>query len=379
MNLRMKSTRSWVLGALALGLASCTTPVPPETTATGEAASEATASSANLPIIVAANSVVCDLTQQIAQDTIALTCLLEPGQDPHTYAPTPSDRRAIDSADLILYDGYNLTPGIAQLVDATQNPAPKIAVLEEAVPTPLMGAGHDHDHDHGHDHGEEAAGADDHDHDHSEEAAAGDHDHDHSEEAAAVAGAELEPDPHVWHNAEHGVAMVRVIEAQLVAIAPDHTDLYQTNAGAIAQQLTELHEWIGDQVSTVPMAQRKLVTPHDAFRYFAEAYDFTVAGALSGLSTEAAISAGTLVELVNEVKEAEVLAIFAETTTNPKSIEAVAREANVAVAPQALFVEGPMGEGTPAPTYQAMLAVNTCTIVEALGGSCALDQAPGQP
>jgi len=372
MNLRMKSTRSCVLGALAVGLASCTTPTPPDAPVAGEAVESPT----DLPVIVAANSVVCDLTQQIAQDTIALTCLLEPGQDPHTYAPTPSDKRAIDSADLILYDGYNLTLAIAQLVEATQNPAPKIAVLEAAVPEPLMSAGHDHDHDHG----EEAAAAAD--HDHGEESTAADdpdHDHDHGDEAAGVAEAKLEPDPHIWHNAQHGVAMVRVIEAQLVAIAPDHTELYQTNAGAIAQQLTELHEWIGDQVSTVPLAQRKLVTPHDAFRYFAEAYEFTVAGALSGLSTEAEISAGALVELVDEVKEADVPAIFAETTTNPKSIEAVAREANVVVAPQALFVEGPTGEGTPAPTYQAMLAVNTCTIVEALGGSCAIDQAPGQP
>lgn len=126
----------------------------------------------------------------------------------------------------------------------------------------------------------------------------------------------------------------------------------------------------------MPPENRRLVTPHDAFRYYAAAYDFSVAGALSGLSTEESISAQRLTELVDLVKETGVSAIFAETTTNAKNIEAVARDANVNVAPQALLVEGPSGSGTAAETYQEMLIVNTCTIVDALGGTCALNEAP---
>jgi len=363
----------WVAIALASGIvASCASQTP--TTEASPPVSETP-----LPEVVASSSVLCDLTQQIAQDTIQLTCLIDPGQDPHTYEPTPSDRRAIDDADLILYDGYGYSPDIIRLVEATTNPAPKVAVLEQAVPEPLMGQGHDHDHDHGtgeaDEHGHAGAEADDHDHAH-EGAEADDHDHAYEDGVEAVGEV---PDPHLWHNAEHGAAIAQIIAENLGAIVPEQASTYQENATQIANQLTAIHRWIPEQVATVPEANRKLVTPHDAFRYFAAAYDFGVAGALSGLSTEETIAAGRLTELVDLVKDAGVPAIFAETTTNPKSIEAIARDAEVSVASQPLFVEGPAGPNSPAENYQAMLVVNTCTIVNALGGTCTLESAPALP
>lgn len=387
MGLGMRGVWRWVWMGAIVGLASCGAPTDLSEESGTESVEPTTeaAVEADLPIVVATSSVLCDLTGQIAAETIALTCLLEPGQDPHTYAATPSDRRAIDSADLILYDGYNLSAEIQQMVEASQNSAPKVAVFEAAVPEPLMGMGHDHDHDHGedahsheHDHGEDA-----HAHDHDHEAAAADdhahdHDHDHGEAEgqAGTTAAEQVPDPHVWHSAANGAAIAQVIGDQLGAIAPDEAALYASNTERVVAQLTQLHDWIGEQTSTVPAGQRKLVTPHDAFRYFADAYDFSVAATLSGLSMETEISATTIIDLVEQVKAANVPAIFAETTTNPKNIEVVAQDADVAVAPQALFVEGPAGEGTPAPNYQTMLVVNTCTIVNALGGTCDQEQAP---
>jgi len=379
------TVRAWngVAIALMAGVAACAPSTPPvEDTA---AESPAPTAAEALPQVVASSSIVCDLAQQIAQDTIALTCLIDPGQDPHTYEPTPSDRRAIEDADLILFEGYGYSPDIIRLVEATSNPAPKVAVFEVAVPGPLMGKAHDHDHDHGavddhgHDHAEAAS---DHGHDHAEEASGHDHNHDEvgadaHDHGAEVAEEELVPDPHIWHNAAHGAAMVQVIEENLAAIAPSHASQYEENAANLTEQLTAIHGWIQEQINTVPAANRKLVTPHDAFRYFAEAYDFSVAGALSGLSSEEEVAAGDLTELVDQVKEAGVPAIFSETTTNPKNIEAIARNAGVTLAPQPLFVEGPAGPNSPAENYQAMLVTNTCTIVNALGGTCAAETAPG--
>ena len=106
------------------------------------------------------------------------------------------------------------------------------------------------------------------------------------------------------------------------------------------------------------------------------AYDFEVAGALSGLSTDQELPAGRVTDLVDQVREADVPAIFAETTTNTRSIETVARDAGVTVPEQPLFVEGPGESGAAAETYQEMLVVNTCTIVDGLGGSCAIADAP---
>jgi manganese/iron transport system substrate-binding protein len=330
---------------------------------------------ADLPLVVATTSILCDLTQQVAADTITLTCLMEPGQDPHTYQALPSDRQAIDEADLVLYDGYNAAPSISGMVEASSNTAPKVAVFEAAVTAPLMGKGHNHDHDHAegeaHDHAEGEA----HDHDHAE---GENHDHDHAEGEASDHGeaAELVPDPHIWHSASNNAAMVEVIATNLALVNPDQTDFYQDNAAQLSAQFAELDGWIQTQVETVPVNNRRLVTTHDSFRYFADAYDFEVKGALSGLSTAEKPSAAALTALVDQVKGATVPAIFAETTTNPDLINTVANDAGVKVAEQPLFVEGPGGPGTAAETTQAMLVANTCTIVNALGGTCDEETAP---
>ncbi len=306
--------------------------------------------------VVATSRVLCDLTQQVAGDSVDLTCLLAPGQDPHTYQARPSDRQAVEQADLVLYDGYGFAPSVLNVVLASQTAAPKVAVLERAVPEPLLGQGHDHDH---------AAEGHDHDHDH-------DHHHDASPSAEAETGAgdDPVPDPHVWHQAGHNAAIAGVIAEALAERNPDQADRYQAQATEVAEQFIALDDWIQARVATVPPQNRRLVTPHDAFRYFATAYGFEVKGTLSGLNTEAQPSPRALATLVDQIRAAQVPAIFAESTTNPALIQTVAGNAGVAVAEFPLMVEGPEGPESRAATTQAMLVVNTCTIVNALGGTC---------
>lgn len=86
------------------------------------------------PTVVVTTALLCDVTKQIAQDTFDIKCLLDAGSDPHLYQPKPDDRRAIDSAKLVLYSGYNFETGLIKLIQATSNKAPKIAVDEVAVP-----------------------------------------------------------------------------------------------------------------------------------------------------------------------------------------------------------------------------------------------------
>lgn len=378
--------------SFALGVSGCSQ----NQTAPNDATPTAAETAAEMPQVVVTSSVLCDLTEQIAQDTIELTCLMEPGQDPHTYQVKPSDRQAIENAVLVLYDGYDFAPGLAGLVDASGDSATKVAVLEAAVPEPLMGEGHDHDHGHEHEHGHDHAAGDD--HAHSDEVAATEEDHehegddhshghaegdDHAHDDEAAAGGEPEhgeedlvADPHIWHSAKNNGAIADVIATHLAKVNPEQVDFYQNNAATLMEQFAQLDTWIQAQVNTIPAANRKLVTTHDAFRYYADAYGIEVEGALSGLSTEEQPSAGMLTSLVNQVKEAQVPAIFAETTTNPDRINTGARNASVKVAEQPLFVEGPGGAGTAAETTQAMLVVNTCTIVTALGGTCDESDAP---
>jgi len=290
-----------------------------------------------VPLVVATNSVLCDLTRKIAAETIDLTCLIQPGTDTHVYQPTPDDRKAIEDAKLILYAGYNLEPSLTRLIQASSNPAPKIAVDEVAVPQPLKG-GHEHES------GEESGH-------HAEEAPSG-----------------QVPDPHVFHSAANGARMAEVIEDNLVKLEPANTQLYRQNAEQIVSQLEQINTWIKTQIATIPAPRRKLVTTHDAFGYYAKTYGIPVEGALQGISTEEQPTAARVAELSQLIKQSGVPTIFAEVTINPKLNEAVAKEAQVQVSPQALFGDGLGAPNTPANTYPKMLIANTQAIVQGLGG-----------
>lgn len=302
------------------------------------------------PQVIATHSVLCDLTKQIAQTTVDLTCLIAPGDDPHVYSATPSDRRAIEEADLVVYGGYEFEPEIIKMIEATDTPAPKLAVSEVAVPKPLMGE---------HEHEEHAEG---------EAPVEGEKQAEGEEHAEGEAG--IEPDPHVWHDAENGVAMVKAIQAQLSEVSPTNAALYETNAKALVAQLEQMDAWIQSQINTVPEAQRTLISTHDALGYYAKAYGIEIEPALDSFSTEARPSAADIRELAQVVETKGVPSIFVEATSNPGLIEAVSKETDIKVSEDPIYADGLGESGTPAATYQGMLLANTCTIVSGLGGTC---------
>jgi manganese/iron transport system substrate-binding protein len=312
------------MSLLVLGLVGCGTPP-----ASQNAPSDALSSDSK-PNVVASYSVLCDLTQQIAQDTVNLKCLLPAGQDPHTYQPTPDDRQAIDKGALVLYGGYDFEPGVLKLVQAAGKPETKIAVNELAVPKPLMGKQHDHDHN--------------------------------------KADQKTEADPHVWHSAQNGIAIVQVIQNQLSKLSPKNAELYRKNATALRDRLTKIDGWIKQSIATIPPESRKLVTTHDALTYYSVAYGLPIEGALQGLSTDEKPTATRIKSLVDEIKASKVPTIFAEVTTNPKLIETVAKESSVKLSSKSLFADGLGEKGSGAETYEQMLVANTIAIVEGLGG-----------
>lgn len=335
--------RTWGTPLLALTvsiLSACASTTP--TSQTSPAAPTNTAATSTNLKVVATSSVLCDLTQMVAANTIDLTCLVKAGTDPHVYEPTPEDRKAIEDAQLVFYSGYDFEPSLIKLIKASSNPAPKVAVGEAAVPKPLMG-------EHEHEHGEEPAEA--------EKPAEGET---HAEGE--------EPDPHVWHDAQNGIQMVKVIQANLAKAAPANAELYAKNAQALTTELTQIDNWIKSQIATIPAASRKLVTTHDALGYYSAAYGIPVEGALQGISTDEKPTAARITELTEEIKADQVPTIFAEVSANPKLIEAVAKEANVKLSDQELFADGLGEAGSKGETYPKMLIANTRAIVEGLGG-----------
>ena len=331
--------------AIALELAGCSARDTPIETNQTQATPAQT--SAPKPKVVVTTGVLCDLTREIAQDTIDITCLIKPGQDPHTYQAQPEDRKAIETANLIFYGGYNHEPTLLKLIKSTTNPAPKIAVHEKAVPKPLMGDEHEH---------EEESHA-------SPKEKTETPDRNHTE-------GELVADPHVWHNARNGIGIVAAISGELEKLTPSNAGLYSRNAKKLTGELEQLDSWIKAQIATVPSNRRKLITTHDALSYYAKAYGLEIAGALQGISTEEQPTPKRIAELSEEIKSTGVPTIFAETTVNPKLIEAVAREANVKISTQELYSDGLGSPGSGADTYEGMLVANTCAIAQGLGGKC---------
>ncbi len=269
------------------------------------------------PQVIASNSVLCDLTHQIAQDTIDLKCLIPGGTDAHVYRPTPDDRRALETGQLILYGGYGFEPEVIKLINAA-HPKLAIAVHELAVPKPIQ---------------------------------------------------TTDPDPHVWHNVKHSMAIVHVLRTYLSQTSPANSVQYANNANALTQRLDQLDQWILRSIATIPKASRKLVTTHDALTYYGQAYGIPIEGALQGISTDEKPSAQRMKTLVDTIKSTQVPTLFAELSTNPKLITTVAQEANVKLSPTPLIADGIGAPGSASDTYEKMMRENTKAIVTGLGGT----------
>ena len=292
------------------------------------------AHAADKPKVVASHNIICDLVETIARDTVDLTCLMKPNQDPHTYRPTPSQRKAIEEAQLIIYGGYQLEPKITKLLGATNAETPKVALYEQVVTEPIT-IEHEHEHEH------------------------------ESESPTAKPKPELTPDPHVWHNVENTVAMVELLKSMFLQANPSEAELYLTNSNTLTEQLWQLDAWIKDRVASIPESQRVLVTTHDSLNYYTQAYSFNDYKTLQGLSA-ASPTASEVRELVTEIEQTGVPTIFAESTASDRIINNVARAADVELSPEELYVDG-LGETA---NYIEMMSHNTCAIVNGLGGEC---------
>ncbi|NJR48539.1 MAG: zinc ABC transporter solute-binding protein [Leptolyngbyaceae cyanobacterium CSU_1_3] len=278
-------------------------------------------SASGKPQVVATSTILADLTAQIGADEIQLTGILTPGTDPHVYEPVPADSVALEKANLILYNGYDLEPGLIKLMKAAGSNARQVPVGEVVPSLQLEKAGR------------------------------------------------TVPDPHVWGSAKNTIRMAEKIRDVLIELEPVDRDRFIQNADRLIADLTRLDRWITQQIQTIPPNRRKLVTTHDAFQYYGQAYSLTIVGTLIGISTEEQPSAQTVKKLVETIKAAGVPAIFAETTINPTLIETVAQEAGVKLAPQRLYSDSIGTPDSNGGSYIKMMVANTTAIVEALGGN----------
>ncbi|TAD77629.1 MAG: metal ABC transporter substrate-binding protein [Oscillatoriales cyanobacterium] len=272
------------------------------------------------PKVITTSTILLDLTERVGGDEVTVVGLLRPGDDPHIYEPVPRDTVLIEQADLILYNGYHLEPGLIKLIESANLRGAAVPIGEVVKPLALTKAG------------------------------------------------ALVPDPHVWGDARNAIAMVAAIRDRLSQLSPSDRAEFAANAAQLTARLERLDRWIRQQIQTIPAAKRYLVTTHDAFQYYARAYGIPVLGTLVGISTEEQPSAQTMARISQSIRRSGVKAIFAETTINPALIETVAAESGVPLADQQLYSDSIGARGGPADSYEKMLVTNTRAIVRNLGG-----------
>ena len=321
--------------------------------------------------VVTTTTQLTDFAREVGGDDVEVTGLLPAGGSAHHFDPSPKDLLALGNADVLVVNGAELEGFVDAAVEASGFSGEVIVAadgvdLDEAKEiTAESGTGDDHDHaDHDHadedDHADHAEDEDHADHDHADEAHAGDaeHDHDHGD-----------LNPHIWTSPRYASDMVGEIASGFAAADPDRASDYTERAESYQERLEALDVWIGEQFAAVPEADRVLVTGHDSLRYYLHDYDIAFAGSIMpSFEDNAEPSAAAIDELVAEIKERGVKAIFVESSMSPRLAQTIAREAGVNVVDaESLYADSLGADGSGAETYIDATVHNTRLILDAWG------------
>jgi ABC-type Zn uptake system ZnuABC Zn-binding protein ZnuA len=182
-------------------------------------------------------------------------------------------------------------------------------------------------------------------------------------------------DPHWWHDPRNAEAAVAEIRDALDKADPSHKDEFDKNSDTYAGKIEQLDKDIQSCMEQVPEDQRKLVTDHDAFNYFANRYGIQVVGAvIPSQSTEAQPSAGEIADLISLIKSENVKAIFPESSINPSLAQTISRETG-ASSDYTLYGDTLGPQDSDGDTYLKMEAANADAMVRGFTGgqqSCSI-------
>ncbi len=273
--------------------------------------------------VVSLNPIATDLARQVGGDAVEIVELMKPGQDPHVYAPSPSDLKAAEGASLILAMGKGLETYLDGLRETLQT-GQSIFEIGRMIPSLRIEAGMElfaccPVHSHG------------------------------------VA------DPHWWHSIRNMRRAARLTADAFAKALPAEAAGFRERAKAYDQSLIDLESWTKEQIGRIPLARRRLTTAHAAFNYFCEDYRFKPVPVL-GLSTLDQPRPGQMRLVLDTLAAEGIAVIFPENSANPALLETVAREAGVRLG-GTLLAGSPLPE---APTFDAMFRHNVETMVKAL-------------
>ena len=267
--------------------------------------------------IVASFSIIADLVRQIGGPRVQVTTLVGADQDMHAFQPRPSDAQAIAAADLFVINGLDFETWAERLAAAAGYKKPGIVATRGIRPLPAGSA-----------HGQGSL------------------------------------DPHAWQDATNVKLYAANIRDGLITADPAGADDYRRNATALLARLDALDADIKAAFRPIPRASRKIVTSHDAFRYYGDAYDVDFRAPL-GLSGDAEPSAQEFAALIGQIRREGIRALFLENTARSPLLQQIARETGVRIG-GTLYSDALSAADGPAASYEAMMRHNTRMIVAAL-------------
>ena len=285
-------------------------------------ARRAMAQATPLPV-VATFSILGDIVRQVGGDHVAVTNLVGPDGDAHSYAPTPADARALAGAKVVVVNGLGFEGWMSRLVRSSGTKASLVTASTGVTPMKAQG-GHAHSHGHAHE----------------------------------------ANDPHAWQDVANVRLYVKTIAAGLSQADASRSEAFARNAAAFDATLEALDKEIRSAIGAIPREKRRLLTTHDAFRYFAKAYEVDFL-AVRGVSSEAEPSAREIAALVRQIRQGKVTALFMENISDPRSIQRIAAETGARIGGK-LYSDALSEAGGPAATYVDMMRHNARQIAGAL-------------
>ncbi|WP_262031076.1 metal ABC transporter substrate-binding protein [Microvirga sp. Mcv34] len=266
--------------------------------------------------VVATFSILGDMVRQVGVERIDVTTLVGPNGDAHVYSPTPADGRRLSEAKIVFTNGLKFEGWIDRLVKSSGTKAVKVEAAKGVKALASEDDGHETGHDHGH------GGA----------------------------------DPHAWQSIGNAKIYVANIRDALIAADSGGRATYEANATAYLAQLDALDAEVKALIAKIPPERRKLITSHDAFRYFEAAYGIDFVSP-QGVSTESEASAKDVARIIQQIKRERITAVFVENVSDARLMERIAKETGARIG-ERVYSDALSDENGPAATYIDMMRHN---------------------
>jgi zinc/manganese transport system substrate-binding protein len=273
--------------------------------------------------VVATFSILGDFARNVGGDRVDVTTLVGSNGDVHIYSPTTADAEAIRNARLMIVNGLGLEGWLPRLVKSSGGNATTVVATRGIAPRKVT-AGEVLSRDRG---------------------------------AGSV-------DPHAWQSVGNAEIYVANISDAMVAADPNNAATYRANASAYLAKLKALDLEVREALATIPVERRRVISTHDAFGYFATAYDITFM-APQGVSTETEPSAQDIASIIAQIRKEKIPAVFLENISDPRLMRQIASETGAAIG-GTLYSDSVTDKNEAAPSYIEMIRHNVRTIVRAL-------------